>query len=476
MRITQTFWSSFHVAAFASFLRATAGKATLLLFSVSVLVADVTMAASSPEDRASLARVFQPKQLSLADRIAYQRAIEEVYWRHRIWPGVSPGSKPSLEEVMPPARLEQKVKDYVRNSQALEDYWQQPIRPEQLQAEMERMAQRTRQPEVLRELFAALGNDPFVIAECLARPVLSERLAADLYAHDERFHGELKRRAAAELRTHRNVKQMKRTSGKYSETEWIRSDEAESASIDTKNVGAVKMNGSEWDESIQKLAAQFGKNAWDQIKPDVVNPLQENDRNYYAMAVTKKSEDRLKVATVAWPKESFESWAARTGTEQLETTDEPTIEYTLPEVGDPSPESPTVACTDDTWTATSTTNAPSARMNRTAVWTGSEMIVWGGYDGTLYVNTGARYTPGTDSWVATSTTNAPTGRIDHTAVWTGTEMIAWGGANTGGPVNTGGKYNPITNSWTPTSITSVPAARTNHTAVWTGSEMIVWGG
>ena len=41
---------------------------------------------------------------------------------------------------------------------------------------MERMAQHTKQPEVLREIFAALGNDPFVIAECLARPVLSERL------------------------------------------------------------------------------------------------------------------------------------------------------------------------------------------------------------------------------------------------------------------------------------------------------------
>ena len=38
------------------------------------------------------------------------------------------------------------------------------------------MAQHTKQPEVLRELFAALGNDPFVIAECLARPVLAERL------------------------------------------------------------------------------------------------------------------------------------------------------------------------------------------------------------------------------------------------------------------------------------------------------------
>ena len=26
--------------------------------------------------------------LTFADRVAYQRAIEEVYWRHRIWPRV----------------------------------------------------------------------------------------------------------------------------------------------------------------------------------------------------------------------------------------------------------------------------------------------------------------------------------------------------------------------------------------------------
>jgi hypothetical protein len=41
---------------------------------------------------------------------------------------------------------------------------------------MDRMAQNTRQPEVLEELFEALGDDPFVIAECLARPMLAERL------------------------------------------------------------------------------------------------------------------------------------------------------------------------------------------------------------------------------------------------------------------------------------------------------------
>src|SRR5215467_9993629 len=120
---------------------------------------------------------------------------------------------------MSQAEIKKKVEDYLRNSQALDDYWQQPITPEQLQAEMERMASHTKQPEVLRELFAALGNDPAVIAECLARPVLAERLTTELYAHDQRFHGELKRRAEAELKTHLSVRQMKQTSGMYTEME-----------------------------------------------------------------------------------------------------------------------------------------------------------------------------------------------------------------------------------------------------------------
>ena len=75
---------------------------------------------------------------------------------------------------MSQAQLETKVEDYLRKSQMLEDHWQRPITAEQLQAEMDRMAKHTKQPEVLRELFKALGNDPFAIAECLARPALAE--------------------------------------------------------------------------------------------------------------------------------------------------------------------------------------------------------------------------------------------------------------------------------------------------------------
>ena len=102
------------------------------------------------------------------------------------------------------------------------------------------------------------------------------------------------------------------------------------------------------------------------------------------------------------------------------------------------------------------------------------MIVWSGFDGFSRLNTGGRYDPDTDSWTATSTTNAPSGRTAHTAQWSGSEMIVWGGNP--GPLNTGGRYDPGTDSWTATSTTDAPSARRLHTAVWTGSEMIVWGG
>src|SRR5947199_10133032 len=104
----------------------------------------------------------EPRVLTFAERVAYQRAIEDVYWRHRIWPKERPDPKPSLDAVMTQAQLETKVEEYLRKSQALEDYWQRPLTAEQLQAEMDRMAKHTRQPEVLQTLFQALGNDPFV--------------------------------------------------------------------------------------------------------------------------------------------------------------------------------------------------------------------------------------------------------------------------------------------------------------------------
>ena len=116
------------------------------------------------------------RTLIFAERVAYQRVIEEVYWRHRIWPKDRPDPKPYSGCGDVSDAVGKESRSYLRNSRAFEDYWQRPITAEQLQTEMDRMAMHTKQPEVLSELFAALGNNPFVIAECLAHPVLAERL------------------------------------------------------------------------------------------------------------------------------------------------------------------------------------------------------------------------------------------------------------------------------------------------------------
>ena len=60
----------------------------------------------------------QSRVLTFAERVTYQRAIEEVYWRHRIWPKENPNPKPSLDAVMSQAQLEKKVEDYLRKSQS----------------------------------------------------------------------------------------------------------------------------------------------------------------------------------------------------------------------------------------------------------------------------------------------------------------------------------------------------------------------
>ena len=134
----------------------------------------------------------------------------------------------------------------------------------------------------------------------------------------------------------------------------------------------------------------------------------------------------------------------------------------------------------DAWTPVSSNGAPSRRSEHKAVWTGTEMIVWGGIFGANTLGTGGRYNPTTDTWLPVSTNGAPTARCYHTAVWTGSEMIVWGGTTTvisHTPTDSGGRYNPATDTWTPVDLLGAPPdARYSHSAVWNGSQMLIYGG
>jgi len=128
----------------------------------------------------------------------------------------------------------------------------------------------------------------------------------------------------------------------------------------------------------------------------------------------------------------------------------------------------------DSWFPVSLTGAPSARKSHTAIWTGTEMIVWGGWDGTQYSNNGGRYNPSTNSWLAIPSA-AVSGRYDHTAIWTGTSMVIWGGSGSGGLLGDGWSYEPGGLNYV-LQTGQAPSARTAHRAIWTGTEMIIWAG
>ena len=220
---------------------------------------------------------------SLPSRVAMQRVVDEVYWRHTVWPEAGGEAKPSFAAVMSSDASRLKVEEMLRKSDALGRLWRQEISGQMLQAEINRMARGSRDPERLREIFSSLNNDPQLIAEALARPVLVERLIRNFYANDKRLQAD-----------------------------------------------ASRLSFDEW---------------WQSVRGDFS----------------------------ARP-------AAAEGV------------YRLPGV-----EAASAASPPNTWRPMSALPVATG----TAVWTGTEMIVWGGKD------SGSRYNPATDTWTPTSTINAP---------------------------------------------------------------------
>jgi len=363
--------------------------------------------------------------LSLEDRARCMRQVEEVLWQHRLWPRTDV-PKPPLSQVVPETFFIRRAQRVVRASNALERFWHRPVRPSDLQQELDRIVRETRDPAILREIWAALGNDPTRAAECVARPLLVDRRLREWYAWDERIHGALRQRIEQQLRAGR------------------------------LDGSSVEMPLDAASEVVQAVARGLSVGG--------LSSVQETAAFFYVVS----RPDARRVRVVYWWKEPLESWLDRQGPELDRSPAVAVGAYRLRPMAPPS-------CMPDRWIPTPAT--PQARDGHTAVWTGTEMIVFGGLFSPHF---NGRYNPATNTWVPLQVAGQPSPRTGHTAVWTGTEMIVWGGwggSLPGNVLNTGGRYNPITDTWVPTSIgPGVPQARTDHTAVWTGTEMIVWGG
>jgi hypothetical protein len=137
-----------------------------------------------------------------------------------------------------------------------------------------------------------------------------------------------------------------------------------------------------------------------------------------------------------------------------------------------------------TWTKTSEVNAPVPRTRARAVWTGTRMVVWGGVSADVPNNTGGVYDPVTNTWAPMSTAGAPEPRYGHTMIYAPApvdKVLIWGGFDGTNYLSSGAIYDVIGNSWKQISLMGTPPiGRADHVAAWTkgevGQRMTIWGG
>ena len=151
--------------------------------------------------------------------------------------------------------------------------------------------------------------------------------------------------------------------------------------------------------------------------------------------------------------------------------------------GGQADQNPLPPCTSEIWREITLPGRTEARTGHVAVWTGAELLIWGGRAVTTLDqqshgrNDGLRIDLANGEASAISLAGAPEPRANAHGVWTGDRFLVTGGTVPYGMLDEpqgGGEYDPGNDAWAPVSD---PEPRRNlDAAVWTESELILWGG
>ncbi len=417
----------------------------------------------------SIGGAWAARDLGFAERVAAEGAIARVYYGHQV-----DNTRP-FEDAVTQAALEGSVRRTLAQSSALLSFWGVSIGDDALRTELRRIARDTRFPERLREIYEALGHDAAKVKECFARRTLADRWALALFARDPRIHG-VARREAETLR--RRLIDGRLPPGaddpRRHVTELVRTpSEADAGS--RRDDGLEILGERRFRRTV--AADEFARlRAGAPGRVGEVGPIVEEDDVFVVRVLLAEGHDRATLASYVVPKISWDAWwsEAAPSFESRTVATTAGASDTLPEPR--SAAGPPTCAPSDTWDNGGLGAIPDGRTSAQAVWTGSTMVVWGGYRDGVYPVVGGRYDPVTDTWSRTSPLNAPVGRTGHTVIWTGTRVAIWGGGGIGGQFNTGALYDPVADTWTAFPTAGAPGPRQDHTAIWSGAAMVVWGG
>jgi N-acetylneuraminic acid mutarotase len=392
-------------------------------------------------------------------------AIDELNWSHSLWPKENKSPKPLFKDMVDKQELLNSINNRLKMQAVLFDKFNIEITPTMLQNDLNRMAVNTKNAKRLKQLFSLLGNNPKTITECVSKPFLVKKTFEHHYNYSKDIHAEIRSIAENDL-----VKYFK--SGNVEDTT------AQSHRI-TYKLKSGKQNNLDKDQGEEAIIWLGAEEFNQKTQQFTSKKLQEKEHSFIFTEILKSSEQSMEVRVLQWKKQKLNTWF-KSQPQTEHTLIQETVKFSLPVINGSNITFNNKSSVGNTWDVQAF--IPDGRHFHSAVWTGSEMIVWGGETSSgLSTNTGARYNPITDTWIATSVgADVPSSRKFFSAVWTGSEMIVWGGwsglSGVNQSYNNGGRYNPTTDSWIATSLISAPSVRSRHTAIWTGVEMVVWGG
>ncbi len=386
-----------------------------------------------------------------------QTQLKKLQWQNTMWPKQN-GKKPHFDEVFDEQELHHQTLLSLKKQHVLADVFGIEINSVLMQADIDRMSRNTKDADALKQIYQTLDNHPETVALCLSRPYLVSSLLNESYYSNEEIHHDLKNRATDEL------------------YEYLDTSMGLSADVVTREVTYLLSSDQAKHKSKYDLGAtiELGpadfKRMFEKLNERPL--LEESQSGFSYTKLTQKTDKAIHSQSLIWPKQSLESWMARLNLQDFPIA-LPSFKSSLvlTAIDSKATKKADYSSISNRWEPP---KQPTARYAHSALWTGSEMIIWGGFDYELN-NTGGIYSPASDSWEMITMENAPTGRFLHSAVWTGTEMLIWGGISNQ-VNNTGKRYNPLHKTWREMSAVNAPEVRNQHTTVWTGNEMIVWGG
>jgi len=261
----------------------------------------------------------------LADRAA----IERVYYSHRL------GEKPPFAQVLPPATLENLVRQDLRKESALKQAYGVEVTPALVEAEVQRINTTTRAPEILAEIKAALNHDPARFARAVAKPILVERLLREKFDNDDGLHAPQRRQVEQTrnelLATKQNgadgeklLALLKRNHpNAVTETTWqldARTAETNAPTADEMEIrkrfgpdarilSSPLGGGVDPKFHFEDLPGELQKVLRVQLRqPGDVSAVIETPGGFLLYVTKEKTETVLSVAGLSWPKRSYEQW------------------------------------------------------------------------------------------------------------------------------------------------------------------------